>query len=51
MSESVGAFCHIKQDVSSYNASEGAQVSLVMEEYERERKLFTVDRKITVMHF
>lgn len=39
MSESVGAFCHIKQDVSSYSASEGAQVSLVMEEYERERKL------------
>ncbi|XP_015930665.1 uncharacterized protein [Parasteatoda tepidariorum] len=36
MSESVGAFCHIKQDVSSYNASEGAQVSLVMAEYERE---------------
>lgn len=38
MSESVGAFCHIKQDVSSSNASEGAQVSLIMEEYERERK-------------
>ncbi|KFM80638.1 hypothetical protein X975_06322, partial [Stegodyphus mimosarum] len=36
MSESVGAFCHLKQDVSSYNASEGAQVSLIMDEYERE---------------
>ncbi|GFU09328.1 uncharacterized protein NPIL_86011, partial [Nephila pilipes] len=36
MSESVGAFCHIKQDVTSYNASEGAQVALFMDEYERE---------------
>ncbi|KAF8792934.1 hypothetical protein HNY73_004472 [Argiope bruennichi] len=36
MSESVGAFCHIKQDVTSNNASEGAQVALLMDEYERE---------------
>lgn len=38
MSMSVGAFCHIKQDVRSSNSTEGAQVSLDMIEYERERK-------------
>ncbi|XP_064476465.1 uncharacterized protein LOC135390623 [Ornithodoros turicata] len=36
MSQSVGAFCHVRQDVDSYNFSEGAQVALDMVEYERE---------------
>lgn len=36
MSMAVGAFCHIKQDVTSQDASEGAQVALTMSEYERE---------------
>ncbi|XP_053209931.1 uncharacterized protein LOC128393713 [Panonychus citri] len=36
MSMSVGAFCHSKQRVSSWNSSEGAQVALDMVEYERE---------------
>lgn len=36
MSMSVGAFCHIKQDVTSKDAREGAQVALYMSEYERE---------------
>ncbi|KAF7491483.1 hypothetical protein SSS_01040 [Sarcoptes scabiei] len=36
MSMSVGAFCHIKQDVRSGQATEGAQVALEMIEYERE---------------
>lgn len=36
MSMSVGAFCHIRQTVSSGYSREGAQVSLTMTEYERE---------------
>ncbi|KAH7640295.1 hypothetical protein HUG17_7762 [Dermatophagoides farinae] len=36
MSMSVGAFCHIRQDVRSGHAVEGAQVALEMTEYERE---------------
>lgn len=39
LSMSVGAFCHIRQDVTSSNSREGAQVHLAMVEYERERKL------------
>lgn len=38
MSMSVGAFCHIKQDVRSNSSAEGAQVALNMIEFERERK-------------
>lgn len=37
ISQAVGAFCHIKQDVTSYNYTEGAVVALDMTEYERER--------------
>lgn len=37
MSQAVGAFCHIKQDVTSSNFTEGAVVALDMTEYERER--------------
>lgn len=36
---SVGAFCHIKQDVRSGHSAHGAQIALEMVEYERERKL------------
>lgn len=36
MSMSVGAFCHIRQDVTSGLSREGAQVALAMTEYERE---------------
>ncbi|XP_022646810.1 uncharacterized protein LOC111268571 [Varroa jacobsoni] len=36
MSLSVGAFCHVKQDVVSISSREGAQVALDMVEYERE---------------
>lgn len=37
MSQAVGAFCHIRQDVTSSNYTEGAVVALDMLEYERER--------------
>lgn len=40
MSLSVGAFCHVKQDVVSISSREGAQVALDMVEYEREREYF-----------
>lgn len=38
ISQAVGAFCHIHQDVTSWNYTEGAVVALDMTEYERERK-------------
>ncbi|XP_046384675.1 uncharacterized protein LOC124154964 [Ischnura elegans] len=37
MSQAIGAFCDLKQDVSSWNYTEGASVALEMQEYERER--------------
>lgn len=37
MSQALGAFCDIHQDVTSWNYTEGAAVALEMEEYERER--------------
>jgi len=37
MSLSVGAFCHIRQDVRSGTSADGAQIALSMSEYERER--------------
>ncbi|KAG8230086.1 hypothetical protein J437_LFUL009205 [Ladona fulva] len=37
MSQAIGPFCDLKQDVSSYNYTEGASVALEMQEYERER--------------
>lgn len=40
ISQAVGAFCHIKQDVTSWNYTEGAVVAIDMTEYERERKYF-----------
>lgn len=37
MSQALGPYCDIKQDVTSWNYTEGASVALDMEEYERER--------------
>ncbi|XP_055698278.1 uncharacterized protein LOC129798861 [Phlebotomus papatasi] len=37
MSQAVGAFCDIKQDVTSWNYTEGAVVAIDATEYERER--------------
>ncbi|CAL8093357.1 unnamed protein product [Orchesella dallaii] len=37
MSLALGPFCSLNQDVTSWNYTEGAAVSLIMEEYERER--------------
>lgn len=33
-----GPHCHINQDVTSSNSSDGAAVAIEMQEYERERK-------------
>lgn len=38
MSLALGPFCNLHQEVTSWNYTEGAAVSLIMEEYERERK-------------
>lgn len=35
----IGPFCDLKQDVKSWNHTEGATVAIEMQEYERERKL------------
>ena len=48
MSMSVGTFCLQKQNVHSYNSSEGAQVALDMYEYERERK-YSLFKGLTFM--
>ncbi|KAF6198608.1 hypothetical protein GE061_008360 [Apolygus lucorum] len=37
MSQAMGPFCDLKQDVSSWNYTEGATVAVEMVEYERER--------------
>lgn len=37
MSQAAGPFCDLKQDVISFNATEGATVAIDMVEYERER--------------
>nr|CAD7460289.1 unnamed protein product [Timema tahoe] len=36
ISQAIGPFCDLKQDVTSWNSSEGASVALEMQEYERE---------------
>ena len=33
---SIGAFCHIRQEVTSSTAENGSQVALILTEYERE---------------
>ncbi|KAH0953590.1 hypothetical protein HN011_012544 [Eciton burchellii] len=37
LSQAIGPFCDLKQDVSSQNYTEGAAVALELQEYERER--------------
>ena len=37
MSQAYGSFCDMSQEVNSTTATEGAAVSLIMTEYERER--------------
>ncbi|XP_018333594.1 uncharacterized protein LOC108742778 [Agrilus planipennis] len=37
MSQALGPYCDLKQDVISWNYTEGAAVAIVMQEYERER--------------
>ncbi|XP_044739169.1 uncharacterized protein LOC123300633 [Chrysoperla carnea] len=37
MSLAIGPFCDLKQDVTSWNYTEGAAVAIEMQEYERER--------------
>ncbi|CAH0563663.1 unnamed protein product [Brassicogethes aeneus] len=37
MSQAIGPFCDLKQDVRSWNYTEGASVAIEMQEYERER--------------
>jgi len=37
MSQALGPYCPLNQDVTSWNYTEGAAVHLKMEEYERER--------------
>lgn len=51
ISQAVGAFCHIKQDVTSWNYTEGAVVALDMTEYERERKSKKFSANFSVADF
>lgn len=37
MSQALGPYCDLQQDVTSWNYTEGAAVAVEMEEYERER--------------
>lgn len=36
ISQSIGPFCDVNQDITSWNVSEGAAVALELTEYERE---------------
>lgn len=48
MSQAIGPFCDLSQDVTSWNYSEGAAVALEMQEYERERKYCVI---LNIVHF
>ena len=39
MSQAVGPFCSVRQDITSWNYTEGAAVALELQEYERESKI------------
>lgn len=41
MSQSIGPFCNLEQDITSWNQSEGAAVGLELVEYERESKIIS----------
>lgn len=55
MSQAIGPFCDLNQDVSSWNYTEGAAVALEMQEYEREREYIQYSivhlDKIKISHF
>lgn len=38
VSQSIGPFCDVNQEITSWNVSEGAAVALELIEYERESK-------------
>lgn len=38
MSQSIGPFCNLEQDITSWNQNDGAAVGLELVEYERESK-------------
>lgn len=42
MSQAIGPYCDLNQDVTSWNYTEGAAVAIEMQEYERERTFFFV---------
>lgn len=42
MSQAIGPFCDLKQDVTSWNNTEGAAVAIDMTEYERESKILSL---------
>lgn len=43
MSQALGPYCDLNQDVTSWNYTEGAAVAVEMEEYERERDQCPMD--------
>lgn len=49
MSQALGPYCPLNQDVTSWNYTEGAAVHLNMEEYERERKTLKMYFKIKLL--
>jgi len=49
MSQAIGPFCDLKQDVTSWNYTEGAAVAVEMQEYEREREYFLLNLEICCM--
>lgn len=49
MSQSIGPFCDIKQDITSWNVSEGAAVALELIEYERESKCIFALRAVSYL--
>lgn len=50
MSQSIGPFCDLNQDITSFNGSEGAAVALELLEYEREREYDTIEGEIVVIY-
>jgi hypothetical protein len=51
MSQAIGPFCDLKQDVTSWNYTEGAAVAVEMQEYEREREYFLLSLEVHCMIF
>jgi hypothetical protein len=51
MSQAIGPFCDLKQDVTSWNYTEGAAVAIEMQEYEREREYFLLNLEICCVIF